>query len=160
MKAGSSVEDRGGILYPTMLIAVFALIVFSIVSIAMLTGMLPKALSTPAPAADAQPQAGASVPESAESVESKADPAGAASEPRRPAPLGPARQSAAGSPSRLAGSEPRAHASCANCGRVESVRTVRVSGRGIVAAGQTGKGEGTICTGSQGCAVVGPLGLA
>jgi outer membrane lipoprotein SlyB len=42
----SPTENRDGILYPLMLIAAIAVIIFSVVGIATMTGMLPGSLST------------------------------------------------------------------------------------------------------------------
>lgn len=76
--AGTAVKDSG-ILYPLMLIAATAVIVFSIAGIATMMGWMPGALSGGADAARAQP-AGATqqaVPRQVESNAGPRDPAAA-----------------------------------------------------------------------------------
>jgi outer membrane lipoprotein SlyB len=100
---------RSGILYPVLLVAAIALIVFSALGIATMLGWLPSARSVEqpvlpatgtAPAAKAPPTAGAA----------------AQAPSARPAP---ARQRTAGAP-----------AACAECGVVESIRVVELQGEG------------------------------
>ena len=51
---GSEEDQRSSLLYPLMLIAAIAVIVFSIVSIASLMGVMPRALSSGNAAADSR----------------------------------------------------------------------------------------------------------
>jgi outer membrane lipoprotein SlyB len=113
--AGASRRDNG-ILYPVMLIAAIAVIVFSIVGIATMTGVMPRALSS---ASEQSP------PDRASSDEQhKATPAPATS-PARPASARPAPQSGSGNRTR----SPMPVA-CAECGVVESIRAVESAGQG------------------------------
>ncbi|HSB49598.1 MAG TPA: hypothetical protein VLD15_08790 [Burkholderiales bacterium] len=70
--AGTAVKDAG-ILYPLMLIAATAVIVFSIAGIATMMGWMPSALSGGADAARAQPAAAAQ-PAAPRPVETQAAP--------------------------------------------------------------------------------------
>ncbi|MGH6692039.1 MAG: hypothetical protein ACREF4_15325 [Gammaproteobacteria bacterium] len=69
---GAAVKDAG-ILYPLMLIAAMAVIVFSIAGIATMMGWMPSALSGGADSARAQPAA-ASQPAAPRPVETQAGP--------------------------------------------------------------------------------------
>lgn len=102
----NGVHKRSGILYPVMLIAAIAVILFSAIGIATMMGWLPTALSGGDRAATPD-----STPPPAKAVD-RAPP--------------PAKSSAASRP-RLFGSMA---ASCTDCGTVESIRAVEVPGKG------------------------------
>ncbi len=102
-------EKRNGILYPTMLIAAIAVIIFSAVGIATMTGLLPGAISS-------KNEQG--VPEGA------AKGAPAASAPAATPVAKPAKARVA-----LSGGASAAGA-CADCGVVESIRAVEAKGQG------------------------------
>jgi hypothetical protein len=104
---------RQGLLYPTMLIAAIAVIIFSVIGIAAMTGLLPGSVSgyraaedTPQPAVKRLPQDSPRVLD------------------------GP----------RAARSEPvaRAGAACTECGVVESVRAIERKGEGGMASTNAG----------------------
>lgn len=100
----------GGILYPVMLIAAIAVILFSVIGIATMTGHLPKALSKNEPGV-------------ADSV------AGSSEATRAEAPAPPAPDRRASRPqARTAG--PLATQSCGNCGVIETIRAVESKGQG------------------------------
>lgn len=100
----STIQKRSGVLYPVMLIAAIALIVFSVVGIATMMGWLPSAVSgNPAAAPAKAPAAGTTATVAATP---KAAPA------NRP---------------RLATNAP---AACHDCGVVETIRAVEVRGEG------------------------------
>lgn len=103
---------KGGILYPTMLIAAIAVIVFSVLGIATMTGHMPSALSRNGPGAKSEPAA---------KNEATTAPAAKPVKPRLAAANG---------------------AGCADCGVVESIRAVESkgqgSGLGAVAGGVVG----------------------
>ena len=106
---------RQGLLYPTMLIAAIAVIIFSVIGIAAMTGLLPGAVSgyraaddTPQPALKRLPQDNPRVLDA---------PRTARSEPAA-----------------------RASAACTECGVVESVRTIERKGEGGMAAANAGVG--------------------
>lgn len=101
----SNPDRRPAILYPLMVIAAIAVIIFSIAGIAAMMGWLPSVHSQP----DTGPQS--------------APPARAEAEPK----AGPAAGSFAGSRPRIMSS---AAAACANCGMVESIRPVERKGQG------------------------------
>ena len=100
----------GGILYPVMLIAAIAVILFSVIGIAVMTGHFPKALSKNEPGV--------------------ADRVGGSSEAARaeaPAPSAPGRR-ASRPQARTPG--PLAAQSCGNCGVIETIRAVESKGQG------------------------------
>jgi outer membrane lipoprotein SlyB len=106
---------RQGLLYPTMLIAAIAVIIFSVIGIAAMTGLLPSAVSgyraaddTPQPALKRLPQDNPRV---------LVAPRAARSDPTA-----------------------RASAACTVCGVVESVRTIERKGEGGMAATSAGVG--------------------
>ena len=111
----NTAEKRNSILYPIMLIAAIAVIIFSVIGIATMTGVLPSALSKHEQTA----------PESAAKGPSAAVPS-----PQ------PAKARVAAS-SRASAAE-----ACADCGVVESIRAVEAkgqgSGLGAVAGGVVG----------------------
>jgi outer membrane lipoprotein SlyB len=120
MQAAGAAARKSGILYPTMLIAAIAVIIFSVLGIAAMMGYLPSAMSRNGPDARNETAAkseAATVPE---------------------AKPGTRRLAAA------------AAAGCADCGVVESIRAVETkgqgSGLGAVAGGilgnQLGGGSG------------------
>ena len=94
-------DRRPGILYPLMLIAAIAVIVFSVAGIATMMGWLPSVQSKVDPVADSRP-----------------DPAANAARPAR---------SPASRPPRMTSS---AAAACGDCGVVESIRAVESKGQG------------------------------
>jgi outer membrane lipoprotein SlyB len=108
---------KNGILYPTMLIAAIAVIVFSVVGIATMTGLMPSALSTNNPDAADSPKAS---PSRTESAAPEARPRAM----DRPAPAPRPRVMAA--------------AECADCGVVESIRVVETKGQGTGLGAVTG----------------------
>lgn len=114
MEPTGGMEKRNGILYPTMLLAAVAVIIFSVIGIATMTGLMPSARSGSEPATAGGPAAG--------SKQTSAAPVSTA-KPARP------RLAAGG-------------ASCADCGVVESIRAVenksQDSGLGAVAGGVVG----------------------
>lgn len=101
----NAVQKRSGMLYPVMLIAAILLIVFSVVGIATMMGWMPSALSGGDPSAKPSPT-----------------PAAPATQPAKAA-----RAAATQTPPRTAASGP---ASCHDCGVIESIRVVEVSGAG------------------------------
>jgi hypothetical protein len=105
-------RKSSGILYPVMLIAAIAVIVFSIIGIATLTGVMPRALSSKSEQAS---------PEEARSMN-----APAATPTERPSKARPATTSSLGAGTAGAG----AAAVCADCGVVESIRAVEAKGQG------------------------------
>lgn len=115
-------EKRNGLLYPVMLIAAIAVIVFSVVGIATMTGVMPKALSTNGQALSKNEQTAPASPR-------KSTPAATSPKPAR------ARVAAAPSNGSATGA-------CADCGVVESIRAVQSkgqgSGLGAVAGGVVG----------------------
>ncbi len=112
METENATGRKGGILYPTMLIAAIAVIIFSVLGIATMMGYMPSALSRNGPDAKSEPAAktGAMTAPAAKPVK-----------PRLAAANG---------------------AGCADCGVVESIRAVeskgRGSGLGAVAGGVVG----------------------
>lgn len=113
MEITNNMEKRSGILYPMMLIAAVAVIIFSVIGIATMTGLMPSVRSGSAPAAAGSPAAGSKQPSA------------------------PASSAKSAKPRLAAGS-----ASCADCGVVESIRAVESkgqgSGLGAVAGGVVG----------------------
>lgn len=111
----NNLEKRSGILYPMMLIAAVAVIIFSVVGIATMTGLIPTARSGGDPAAAGGLASGSGQP--------SAPASSASAKSTRP---------------RLAASG----ASCTDCGVVESIRAVerkgQGSGLGAVAGGVVG----------------------
>jgi outer membrane lipoprotein SlyB len=107
-----TVESRrpGGVLYPVMLIAAIAVILFSVVGVATMTGYLPKALS--------QRQSTVAEDISQNPQPLRADAAAPAS------PTGRTVRSAARPPA------PVALQRCDNCGVIESIRAIEVKGQG------------------------------
>src|SRR5262245_34572505 len=107
--AGMEQARKGGLLYPMLVIAAIAVIVFSVVGVATMLGWMPKALSE-----------GEST---AHGVAPGAPPA--AAEPARPA-TSAARPATSSAPQPVA-VPPRVVASapvtCADCGVIESIRT-------------------------------------
>lgn len=112
MEPTNNMEKRNGILYPMMLIAAIAVIIFSVIGIATMTGLIPSARSSNYPAHSGESAAGSGQP------------------------------SAPGATAKLARSRPMASGSCADCGVVESIRAVenkgQSSGLGAVAGGILG----------------------
>lgn len=113
---------RQGLLYPTMLIAAIAVIIFSVVGIAAMTGLLPSAMSgyraaeeSPPPAVKRQPQ----------------DSPRALDAPRAATHAPPVRRAVSG---------------CAECGIVESVRVIERRGEGSM----LGAGAGAVVGGLLG----------
>jgi len=100
----------GGILYPVMLIAAIAVILFSVIGIATITGHLPKALSK------SEPGVADSVARSSEATRAET-----------PAPSAPDRR-ASRPQARTPG--PLAAQSCGNCGVIETIRAVESKGQG------------------------------
>ncbi len=129
---------RQGLLYPTMLIAAIAVIIFSMVGIAAMTGLLPSAMSgyrapdEPSPAIRRQPQ---DSPRALDTPRASSQPAAAAA---RAAPAA------------------RRAAVCPECGVVESVRTVERKGEGSF----LGAGAGAVVGGLLGNQVGGGHGRA
>ncbi|MEK6594721.1 MAG: glycine zipper 2TM domain-containing protein [Pseudomonadota bacterium] len=125
METTNSMKKRNGILYPTMLIAAVAVIIFSVIGIATMTGLMPSARSGSEPAAAGEPVAGSKQP---------------------PVPASSAKSA---KPRLAAGS-----ASCADCGVVESIRAVenkgQSSGLGAVAGGVVGGIVGNQVGGGRG----------
>lgn len=150
-------EKRHRLLYPTMLVAAFSVIVFSVLGIATMTGVLPSARSHNEPvAAEAQPSQRAPAP-----GQQRLAAADAPTYPHKPAV--PERRAAAPSDARPAppreAAQPPVARACAECGVVASVRTLQRQGEGsMVGAGagallggllgrQIGKGNGqTVAT--------------
>ena len=128
-------RKQNGILYPVMLIAAIAVIVFSVVGIATMTGVMPRALSSKSEQA---------------SPETPATSAPAATQEARPAKPRSVSSYTKGDATPGAG----AAAACASCGVVESIRAVEAKGQGsgigAVAGGvlggvlgnQVGRGSG------------------
>jgi len=100
---------KGGLLYPMLLIAAITVIVFSAMGIATMLGWLPAAYS----GKDRAPPA---------AVDKPIDPAPATDAPR----LAPAGRPGEAAPNTGAG----APGACGDCGVVESIRAVEVSGQG------------------------------
>ena len=119
---------RNGILYTIMLIAAIAVIIFSLVGIATMTGVLPKALSKNEQAA---PDSAALSKSEQMARESAGKNAPAATPSAKPAKARAA-----------ASSQASAAEACADCGVVESIRAVEAkgqgSGLGAVAGGVVG----------------------
>ena len=114
----NTAEKRNGILYPIMLTAAIAVIVFSLVGIATMTGVMPKALSKNEQTA----------PDSAAlSKSEQMAPDNAAKS--APAAIPPAKPPRARLAARSNGSAAAAEA-CADCGVVESIRAVQSKGQG------------------------------
>jgi outer membrane lipoprotein SlyB len=113
MESTHSTEKRNGVLYSLMLIAAIAVIIFSVVGIAIVTGLMPNARSGNEPAAFSEPAKGSKLPTTPAATQKSTRP-------------------------RLAS----ASASCAECGVVESIRVVedkgQGSGLGAVAGGVVG----------------------
>lgn len=105
---------HGGILYPVMLIAAIAVILFSVVGIATMTGYLPKALSK-------------SEQVSADSVARSSEPMRAEVPVPSPVPSAPVRRA---SRPEARPAAPVAAQRCENCGVIESVRAVESKGQG------------------------------
>lgn len=126
-KGGALTHRSNGILYPTMLIAAMAVIIFSVIGIAAMTGLLPSAL-----------------PRSADSPEPAAAPA---------APKAPARAEKAPAAAPAAAPGPGGRG-CADCGVVSSIRTVEAApaptGLGAVAGGVVGGVLGNQVGGGRG----------
>jgi outer membrane lipoprotein SlyB len=104
-----AVTRKGGLLYPMLVIAAIAVIVFSVTGIATMMGWLPSALSQRDSAAKLEQQA----PRGEFDQQRPATDAPAPSAPRtdaRPVPPPPA-------------------AACTNCGVIESIRVVEVQGQ-------------------------------
>ena len=99
----NTVDKRQGILYPLMVIAAIAVIVFSVAGIATMMGWMPSVSSKTQPAADER--SGAAAPRSESAART-----GDAVHASRP---------------RIASSAP-----CPDCGVVESIRTVETKGEG------------------------------
>lgn len=112
METENAAGRKGSILYPTMLIAAIAVIIFSVLGIATMTGHMPSALSRNGPDARSEPEA---------KNEVTTAPAAKPVKPRLAAANG---------------------AGCADCGVVESIRAVESkgqgSGLGAVAGGVVG----------------------
>jgi outer membrane lipoprotein SlyB len=104
---------RQGLLYPTMLIAAIAVIIFSVIGIAAMTGLLPSAVSGYRAADDTPPPALKRLPQDNPRVLDA--PRAARSEPAA-----------------------RAGAACTECGVVESVRTIERKGENGMAATNAG----------------------
>lgn len=113
---------RQGLLYPTMLIAAIAVIIFSMVGIAAMTGLLPSAMSGYRAADEAPPPAVKRQPQDS---------------PRALDGPGTARRSAPASGTAAA---------CAECGVVESVRALEHKGEGSA----LGAGGGAVVGGLLG----------
>lgn len=128
---GMPVRRGSGLLYPTLLIAGFAVIIASILGIAAMTGVLPQAQSQTAPAAGSAE--GPPVPRATAAPEKNVHAPSAAVKKAPP---------------------PAMAARCGNCGVVDRVRAVEAPGRssavGAVAGGvvggllgnQVGRGRG------------------
>jgi outer membrane lipoprotein SlyB len=119
---------RQGLLYPTMLIAAIAVIIFSVVGIAAMTGLLPSAMSGYRAADDPPPATKRQPPDSPRALD--------APRPTTTAPAG------------------RAAAACAECGVVESVRTLERKGEGTM----LGAGAGAVVGGLLGDQIGGGTG--
>lgn len=119
---------RNSMLYPMMLIAAIAVIVFSVIGIATMTGVMPKALSTNEKAVSTNEQALSKNEQTAPESPRKSTRAAASPKPARARVAAPSNGSAAGA--------------CADCGVVESIRAVQAkgqgSGLGAVAGGVVG----------------------
>jgi outer membrane lipoprotein SlyB len=120
-----------GMLYPTMLIAAIAVILFSVVGIATMTGLMPSALSRHEPQQAVEPARNA---------------------PAQPAAQ-PAQRSSAQTPARQRVATTAA-APCIDCGVVESIRVVEsaapATGLGAVAGGVLGGIVGNQVGGGRG----------
>ena len=131
-------ENRrhSGILYPVMLIAAIAIITFSIVGIATMTGVMPRAFSTASE--QPGPEAGGT------SVSAPT------TTPARPATARPAAPAGSVAPVPA----PKGAAVCADCGVVESIRAVESAGQGsgvgAVAGGVVGGVLGNQVGGGRG----------
>lgn len=110
-ETSSAAEKRPGILYPVMLIAAIALIVFSALGIATMMGWMPAALS----GADRAATPGS-------------EPAPKSSGASRPRNMAGAPATSAGASRPRAGTS--ASAACSDCGVVESIRVVEIEGQG------------------------------
>lgn len=117
--AGHRTSRRNGMLYPLMLIAAVAVILFSVVGIATMTGVMPGALSKSSPQAAAEAQKSQT--------------------PSAPVSTAPARRPSSQpvTPARATTGVP-----CPECGVIESIRAVEgaapASGLGAVAGGVVG----------------------
>ena len=100
-----AVTRKGGLLYPMMVIAAIAVIIFSVTGIATMLGWMPSALSNRDPVPTYEPSASSAGPNG---------PHPAVGAPR-----------AANNPQAV----PRAPAPCANCGVIESIRAVETPGQ-------------------------------
>jgi outer membrane lipoprotein SlyB len=113
MESTHSTEKRNGVLYPLMLIAAIAVIIFSVVGIATVTGLMPNARSVNVPAEASEPAKNSKLPAAPAATQKSTRP-------------------------RLAST----NANCAECGVVESIRVVedkgQGSGLGAVAGGVVG----------------------
>jgi outer membrane lipoprotein SlyB len=117
MTMDTTILRKNGILYPLLVIAATLLIIFSIVGIATMTGMLPRAESMSA-AHDVAAQPAASAQLASTAVQARSS-----------------TQSAAGEKTVVA-------AACVDCGVVQSIKAVTVKGKGgalgMIAGGVTG----------------------
>lgn len=111
LRNADATRKHGGILYPVMLIAAIAVILFSVVGIATMTGHLPKALSK------GEEATGDSVARRSEPLRAEA-----------PAPSAPVKR-ARRQETRAAGS-PVVAQRCEDCGVIESIRAVESKGQG------------------------------
>jgi len=113
MRATGAAGGKGGILYPTMLIAAIAVIIFSVLGIAAMMGYLPNAISRSGP--------------------------DAGNDSREKSEAAMVREAKPGAPRPAAAASV---AACAECGVIESIRAVerkgRGSGLGAVAGGVVG----------------------
>jgi len=135
---------QGGLLYPMMLIAAIAVIVFSVVGIATMMGWMPSALSGGNSAALPPPVAQPSVAggERLATADPRADPGMPAGREVRAYPAPPASAQAA--------------PECRECGVIESIRAVEVKGEstwmgaaggaavGALVGSQVGSGRGKV----------------
>lgn len=111
-------ETRNGLLYPMMLIAAIAVIAFSVVGIATMTGVMPKALSTNEQGLSTNGQALSKNEQTAPESSRKSTRAATSPKPAR---------------ARVAAAAPNngsATGACADCGVVESIRAVQSKGQG------------------------------
>ena len=152
-------ERRHRLLYPTMLVAAFAVIVFSVLGIATMTGMLPSARSHNAPVAEeAPPPQHAPAPGQQRLAAADAPTHAPAHKPAASERRAGAPSAAHPAPARDPAQRPVARA-CADCGVVASLHTLQRQGEGsMVGAGagallggllghQIGKGNGqTVAT--------------
>lgn len=129
METIHNTDKRSGVLYPLMLIAAIAVIIFSVVGIATVTGLMPNARSGNDPAATSEP-----------------------------APAGKQKQTSAPVATQKSSGPRLASANCADCGVVESIRAVenkgQGSGLGAVAGGVVGGILGNQVGGGRGRAAM------